>query len=97
MNAYVIPLKCVSTSNQECKERPTILSINSTEPLFYPYSVLVNKCNASCNDINNTYAKLWVPCVAKNMNVNVFNLISRTNKTRHILWHDNEKLFYNAR
>ena len=34
--------------------------------------------------INNPYAKLCVPDVVKNLNVKVFNLISRTNKTRHI-------------
>ena len=33
--------------------------------LYYPYSVLVNKCSGSCNDINNPYAKLCVPDVAK--------------------------------
>ena len=37
-------LKCVSIDNQECKVRPEILNIiNSNEPLFYPYSILVNK------------------------------------------------------
>ena len=35
----VIPLKCVSMINQECKVRPEIININSNEPLFYPYSI----------------------------------------------------------
>ena len=30
------PLKCVSTTNQECKVRPAIVNINNNEPLFYP-------------------------------------------------------------
>ena len=51
-------LKCISVSNQECKIEPVIMNINSNEPLFYPYSILVNKCNDSCNDINNPYANL---------------------------------------
>ena len=34
-------------SNQECKVRPAIVNINSNEPLFYPYSILVNKCSGS--------------------------------------------------
>ena len=37
------PLKCVSMNNQECKIRPKIININSNEPLFYPYSVEINK------------------------------------------------------
>ena len=50
-----IPLKCVSINNQECKIRPEIININSNEPLFYPYSIKVNKCSGSCNSINDPY------------------------------------------
>ena len=32
-------VKCVSMNNQECKIRPEIINNNSTESLFYPYSV----------------------------------------------------------
>ena len=39
------PLKCVSMNNQDCKIRSQILNSNSNEPLFYPYSVEINKCS----------------------------------------------------
>ena len=81
-------LKCVPVNNQECKVRSEIIDINSNEPTFYPYSILVNKCNGSCNNINDPYAKLCVPDVAKIVNVKVFNLMSGTNETRHIEWHE---------
>ena len=77
-------LKCVSVNNQECKVRPEIININSNEPLFYPYSIKVNKWTGSCNNINDPYSTMCVPDVVKNMNVKVFNLMSRTNETRHI-------------
>ena len=73
--------------NQECKIRPKIIGINSNETSFYPYSTLVNKSSGSCNNINNPYAKLCVPDVVKNMNIKVFNLMSRANETHHIKWH----------
>ena len=44
--------KCISMSNQECKVRPEIVNVNSNEPTFYPYSVKINKCIGSCNNIN---------------------------------------------
>ena len=56
-------LKDVSMNNQECKVRPEIMNINSNKTLFYLYSILVNKCTGSSNDINNSYAKLCVPDV----------------------------------
>ena len=77
-------LKCVSMNNQKCRERPEIMNINSNEPLFYPYGIKVNKCSGSCNNINDLYGKLCVPGVVKCINVKVFNLMSRTNKTRYI-------------
>ena len=75
-------LKCVSMNNHEFKVRPKIININSNEPLFYRYSINVNKCIGSCNNINDPYAKLYVLDIIKNINVKVFNLMSRTNKTR---------------
>ena len=77
-----IPLKCVSMNNQECRTRPEIININSNEPTFYPNSIEVNKCEGSCSNINDPYAKLCVPDVVKNINITVFNLISRANERR---------------
>ena len=34
------------------------------------------------------YAKLCVPDVSKNINIKVFNLMSRTNETRHKKFHE---------
>ena len=51
------PLKYVSMNNQEHKIRPEMININSHEPSFYLYSIKVNKCSASCNNINDPYTK----------------------------------------
>ena len=82
-------LECVSMNNQKCKVRPEIISLNTNEPVFYPYSIKINMRKGSCNTINNPYAKICVPNDIKNTNVKVFNLMSRTNETRHIKWHVN--------
>ena len=82
------PLSCISMNNQACKVRPKIISLNSNEPVFYPFSIKTSKCSGSCNNINNPYAKICVPDVIKDLNVKVFNLMSRTNETRHIKWHE---------
>ena len=84
----VNPLECISMNNQECKVRPEILNVNSNEPVFYPFSIKTSKCSGSCNNINDLYAKLCFPDVVKNINIKVFNVISRTNETRHIKWHE---------
>ena len=76
----VNPLECVTMKNRNCKIRTKIIDINSNEPLFYLFSVSLNKCSGSCNNINDPYAKLCVPDLAKNINVKVFNLMSRNNE-----------------
>ena len=84
----VNPLECISINNQECRVRPEIINVNSNELLFYPFSIKTSKCSGICNNINDPYAKLCVPDFVKNLNIKVFNLVSRTNKTRHIKWHE---------
>ena len=70
-------------NNQEYKTRPKIVNINSNETSFYPYSVKINKCSGSSNNINDPFAKLCVLDVVKNINLKVFNPMSRNNATRH--------------
>ena len=75
-------------NNRERKERRKIINTNNNETAFYPYSIKVNKCNGSCNSINDPYAKLSILDIIKNINVKVFNLMSRINETRKMIWHE---------
>ena len=77
-------LQCMSVVNQKCIPRPKIVDVNANEP----YSVLVNKCSGSCKDINDPFAKLCVPDIAKNVNMKVYNLLSRDNGTKNVIWHE---------
>ena len=81
-------LNCISMKNQEYKVRAQIFNVNSNEPVFYPFSIKTSKCSGNCNNINDPYAKICVPDVIKDLNVKVFNLMSRTNETRNIKWHE---------
>ena len=55
---------------------------------FLPFSIQTSKCSGSCNNVNDPYAKMCAPSVVKNLNVKVFNLMSRTSESRHIKWHE---------
>ena len=35
----VNPLQCISMNNQEFGVRPEIVNVNSSKPLFYPFSI----------------------------------------------------------
>ena len=87
-------LNCVSMNNQKCKARPKIVDINSNSPMFYPFNIKVNKCGGNCNNNNDPYARICVSDIVKDLNVRVFNLMSRTNVMRHIKWHETCKCIY---
>ena len=70
-------LKCISMNNQECKVKPQIVNVS-------PFSIKISKYSDSSNNINDPYAKLCVPDVVKNLNVEVFNIMSRATERRHI-------------
>ena len=73
-------------TNQECKVRSQFVNVNSH--VYYTVSTKTSKCSGTCNNINDSYAKVCVPNVVENLNVKLFNIISRTNETRHIEWHE---------
>ena len=81
-------LECISVVNQKCMARPKIIQANANEPVFYPLSIKGNKCGGDCNTINDPMAKLCVPDIVKDMNIKVFNMLSRIRETRKIVWHE---------
>ena len=52
LSNFTNALDCVLMKNRECKVRPEIISIISNNPMFYPFSVKINKCSGNCNNIN---------------------------------------------
>ena len=84
----VNPLECTSMKNQECRAMPEIVDVSSNNPIFYPFSIKTNKCSGNCNNINDPYARIYVSDTIKDLNVKVFNLMTLSNVTRHIKWHE---------
>ena len=41
-------LERVSMNIQECKMRSELINVKTNEPIFYPYSNIINKCKGSC-------------------------------------------------
>ena len=60
-----ISLECISINNQEYKVKPQTVNVNSEKHVFFSFSIKINKCSGSCNNISDPYAKLCVPDVAK--------------------------------
>ena len=83
--------KCVSLSNQKFETQPTLnLHPNefSQEFHYYPFAVKLDRCAGSCNALNDLSNKVCVPDKAEDLNLSVFNMITRINEwktlTKHI-------------
>ena len=64
-SSITVALNSVSLNNQECKVRPKIVDINSNNPIFYLFSVKINRCSGNCNNNNDPYARICVPGTVK--------------------------------
>ena len=64
------PLEC-ELMKIKGKIRADTVNVKSNELLFYLFSIKTSKCSGSCNNINDSYAKLCVADVVKNLNIKV--------------------------
>ena len=77
-------LSCISVNNQSCKTRPEIINVSSNNRVFHRFIIKISNFSGNCNNINDPYTKICVPDVVKDLNVKVFNLMSRTNEAKNI-------------
>ena len=81
-------LKCIAVKNRECKAREVVVK---SEHMTFLYDIKVSRCSGNCNNITNPYAKVCVPDIIKNVTVKIFDLMTLTNKTRQVIFHESCK------
>ena len=59
--------------------------------MIFPYDIKVNRCSGNYNNITNPYAKVCVPDIIKNVTVKMFDLMTLTNKTKQVIFHESCK------
>ena len=67
-------------NNEPCMARYTLIDLNLVELDYYLFMVRVIKCNGSCNIADDLSTKIFVPSETKDLNGQVFNIITRTNE-----------------
>ena len=80
--------KCISLKNQECNVRKVIVD---NKYMANPYKIKVNRCVGSCNNINNPHLKVCIPDNTKNVTVKMFDLMTLTNTTKQVQFHESCK------
>ena len=83
--------KCVSLSNQKCMTQATLINLHpneySQEFDSYAFAVKLDRCVGRCNTLNDLSNKVCVPNKTKDLNLNVFNMITRINESKTLTKH----------
>ena len=58
--------------------------------MTFPYDIKANRCSGITN-ITNPYAKVCVPDTIKNVTLKKFDLMTLTNKTKQVIFHESCK------
>ena len=80
--------KFTSSSNQPCMTSPTLINLNPDEYYlelrYYRVMVYWDTCNGSCNALYDHSDRIRAPNEAEDVNLVVFNMITKTNKNKNI-------------
>ena len=41
--------------------RQTLLDLNRDEPYYYPFIISMNRCNGSCNTVEDPFSRICIP------------------------------------
>ena len=68
--------------------RPTLIDLDPVELNYYPFMINIDKkCNGSCNAADDLSTKICVPSKTKDVNVNVFNMVTKINEAKTLVKH----------
>ena len=76
--------KCLSSNDEPCIVRPTIIDMNPVELKCYPLIISLNKRAGSCDVLS---PKICVSKETKHINVKAFNMITNKDEAKAMTEH----------
>ena len=90
--------KCVSFNNDSCMAKSTFIDFNLVELNYFPFMIILDSCNESCNAVDDLSTKLCVPSKIKNERISeATTLVKHANvnansKVQHVIHMKNERM-----
>ena len=78
----VLTIECVSLTNELCMIRPAFIDLNPVELNCYPFMISLDNCSGSCNSVDDLSTKICVLSETRDMNIEVFNMITNENEAK---------------
>ena len=82
---------CISLNNWPCMTWATGIDLNPNEYnqglRYYPFIVNLDRCIGSCNSLDDPSGRICVPNRTEDINLSIFNVIARINKSKTLTRH----------
>ena len=79
--------KCMSLNNKPFMVKPFLVDLNPVELKDYLFTISLDEWNGNCNAVNDLSTKICVPSKTKDVNVKVFNMITRLCEAKTLVKH----------
>ena len=64
--------------------RPFLIDLNPVELKYHPFVISLDRCNRSCNYVNDLSMKICVLIKTKDVNIKVFNIMANRNEAKRL-------------
>ena len=78
--------KCLSLNNEQRMASPFLIDLNLVELKYYLFMISLDKCNGSCDSVDDLSTKICAPSKTKDVNVKVFNMITNQIEMKQKQW-----------
>ena len=82
-----VTAKCTSVNDQQNMVSPMLIDLNLDELCYYPFIISMSRCNESCNTAEDPFGRICVPNKIEDVNLKVFNIIKKLNKSKAVAKH----------
>ena len=79
--------ECVSLNNERCRNSASLIDLNPVELNYYQIMIILDKCDGSCNGVDELSIKIKI-CFSsetKGVNIKVFNIVTKVNGKKIIV------------
>ena len=78
---------CISLNNEPWITTPILINLNSNELYYYLFVARLNRCSGSCNSFHELSSRRYISNIEDDVNLNVFNMITRKNESKIVTKH----------
>ena len=70
-----LAIKCIPLNSQPCLVRVKVIDLNLDEVYYYQFVISMNRCDGSCNTVDDPSGRICLPNKVGDVKLKVFNIM----------------------